>query len=530
MVVPSACLYKAIQLNTLQHTINMYSLSKPLVFPFEIILEIGDQCDIPTLNALIQTCRGAGVLQRRLYDLAFPKYTLPSFRYGKRSVRVEGLFDHSVLKCAPRWKSPRIINYLVKRFKDAWLCETCFRLSCRALRMGVYPFLHLMAFVGAFHVVKALVEAGARLDKRTLGSKRTLLHCACLGGQEKIARYLIELGANPLRKDCFGTSIVSCAAARMPSSLLALVFYANRVAGVDPFREDEKGKSPLHHAAKAGKGNAVRFLIQQGADVARTGRNNRLPLDYAIERGSEDAAATLMFAMAYRGEHLSFRMWNGKSPLHFAIHRGWEDLAQGLVESGANVSAVDDREQTPLHEAITSQKRKYSIVRLLILKGADPTAKDNQGVMPFSHTVEDDEYAHLLLCGFPKSWEEDDVRMKLWKAARGQIQQRHFPFLDRLFRADSPLGKLDHHGNTALHYIAKTKIDSLHRAYLEIARILLDAGADIAPKNNYGRTPFFYAVRQRRKLGFPMGRLLLSYQVNRDGQPRVMDDGLFVLL
>jgi len=95
-------------------------------------------------------------------------------------------------------------------------------------------------------VVKALLEAGANVNARTLeGFQSTALHLAAGATQELAVRLLVELGA-------------------------------------DVTSEDKYQATPLHRAARGGNPKIVKFLLENGSDVSVQDDKKRLPIWYAV--------------------------------------------------------------------------------------------------------------------------------------------------------------------------------------------------------------------------------------------------------
>ncbi|KAL4803130.1 ankyrin repeat-containing domain protein [Aspergillus unguis] len=496
-------------------------------FPLELLLEIGWYCDQPTLNALCQTCKAiAKYMTSVLYDRRiFPHKNPQKHQEAPEEPLIRG-FVPRLLECARIWKSEPVLTYFLKTFKHD---TPCLRVILPAPRKPdgkctLYPFLHMMALGGNLFLVKRLIEAGASVDQPTKENRRTPLHCACKGGHEDVANYLLDEEACVWKRDMKKLSMLCLAASKAPPALLVRLIQGLRDDGVDPFRAARKGMRSIHFAARAGNDAAVRLFLEYDVDPAAparyirivqsrgTVREDKTPLTLAFQRGNEATAVALVEAMVKRGYNISRLMWSGRTPLHFAVRLGYETLARCLIESGANVHAVDISGRSPLHDAVTSQNKSLAMVRLLISSGADPTAADPQGVMPFSHVVDEDEYVDVLLEG-TGGWIGRRVKGKLWEAARnGRIPRSHFQFLDRLLRAPLPLGKIDQHGNTALHVLAQVRIGSCDGISLEMAKILINAGAEVAAKNCYGYTPFHYAVREFCRCGPHMAPFLLKYR------------------
>jgi ankyrin repeat protein len=104
------------------------------------------------------------------------------------------------------------------------------------------------------------VKEGADVNKKdNLGM--TPLWKALRGGHDAAAQILVNNGAKPLLKEA-GTEMCKAAASRDMQYVERLV-----KAGVDPNVVDYSQRTPLHVVAAQGTAEAVKFLVQEGADV-----------------------------------------------------------------------------------------------------------------------------------------------------------------------------------------------------------------------------------------------------------------------
>ena len=70
----------------------------------------------------------------------------------------------------------------------------------------------------------------------------------------------------------------------------------------------------------------------------------------------------------------------GSTPMHQAAYYGQKEVAELLIAKGADVNAKDDNGQTPLFNAAYLGRKE--IVELLIAEGADVNAKTDYGKTP----------------------------------------------------------------------------------------------------------------------------------------------------
>ena len=116
-----------------------------------------------------------------------------------------------------------------------------------------------------------------------------------------------------------------------------------------------KGPTPLGYAVQSGCIDAVKLLIEHGANVTDrlSDNDHRNLLDIAAKQGNVDIAALLI----EKGLNVSDTCDDGqKVPLDFAASAGIVDMARLLLDKGANLNATDKDGQTPLHLACRARE------------------------------------------------------------------------------------------------------------------------------------------------------------------------------
>jgi ankyrin repeat protein len=154
--------------------------------------------------------------------------------------------------------------------------------------------LHWAALADQIAAVEALIELGADVNVANRDGE-TPLQVAERGGRAEAVRVLSGAGRAPAATTA-GPSLADLVEAAKVGDVAGI----RRIVGENPYllnRADERfGATPLHWAAVANQVDAVRTLVELGADVDRPNRDGETPLQVAERGGNEDAAAVLRAA------------------------------------------------------------------------------------------------------------------------------------------------------------------------------------------------------------------------------------------
>jgi ankyrin repeat protein len=109
------------------------------------------------------------------------------------------------------------------------------------------------------------------------------------------------------------------------------------------------GWTPLHLAAFFGRRSAVERLLTAGADLNAVSRNALLntPLHTAVAGGHVEVSLLLIESAA----DVNAVDAGGHTPLHIAAEAGYVPVAQALLVRGASAHVVDAEDRTPLSRA-----------------------------------------------------------------------------------------------------------------------------------------------------------------------------------
>jgi ankyrin repeat protein len=261
--------------------------------------------------------------------------------------------------------------------------------------------------------------------------------------------------------------------------------------------------SPLAEAAARGDVAVVRTLLAAGnVDVDAATRLGVVPLHVAIAQG--DAAMTRL--LLEHGADVAKPDRAGELPLMLAARRGVPEVATALLEHGAAVDARDARfGQTPLMLAV--RDGHFEVAKLLLDGGADVDAQTTAVAPPrFIPPSESppglSRGLGIIRAGWPdgrgKRFPAAGSKTPLLYAARGGYAE----LTQLLIERGAMLELADGNGVTPLiNAILNASIFRVNRDgqsdHLEIANLLLDAGANVNAMDWYGETPLWATVDLR---------------------------------
>jgi ankyrin repeat protein len=277
-----------------------------------------------------------------------------------------------------------------------------------------------------------------------------------------------------------------------------LTFIRHNLSKTQLEARDNRGATPLMHAAAFGSIEALKLLLDAGADVNARNDFGATALLWCARDGEK---ARLLIQ---HGAGVNARSKQGRTPLMLASMReGGSDLVALLLSKGADVNAADTRGETAL--GLAAEYGDIATVRLLIASQADIHAKNRKGETPViaASTRSQPEIMRLLI----QKGAAVDVATNWYATVRnGQIQllqltalhhaaQSGSPEMVRgLLRAGASVNAPDSRGFRPLIFAIAEE-----RQNPEIVQMLIAAGADVNARDKTGETPLDWA----EKFGHP---------------------------
>ena len=325
-----------------------------------------------------------------------------------------------------------------------------------------YTPLYVCCNFGHDAIAHYLLEAGADKDLVNIDGF-TPLHIAALKGHVAVVRVLLDAGANKnVRRICR-----SC---EVGSGVRARTVVVRGVPDIDA------GTTPLFNAAQEGHDVIVNMFLSAGANKDLSRIDGATPLQIATIRGHETVVLTLLkHERLTRSRHGAGKdIVNGivnsygATLLHIAVANVHGKVVRALLDAGADKDIRERNGATPLY--IASSKGDDAIVHMLLDAGADKDLTDYAGYTPLHVAVMlgDVKVVRTLL----------DAGVKKDSAGIGGATPLHFAAGNEATNEDF----------FACPFLGGARIADKN-GFDQVARTLLDAGADKDQEDKEGCTP-----------------------------------------
>jgi ankyrin repeat protein len=322
----------------------------------------------------------------------------------------------------------------------------------------------------------------------------TALHWAVHRNNVEVARMLLEAGATVSAGNRAGATPMYLATVNANAAMIELLLDAG---------EDPNGvltptlETVLMLTAKTGNPEAVRLLIERGANVNAKQVREFTPLMFAAAEGHAAAVTELLEAGAdpnattVAATKPERRPAGGMTAMLFAARQGHLYAVRALLAGGADVNQTSADLTSPLLIAVINGH--YDLAHELLQSGADPSLADAYGRAPL--------YAAI------------DLRNVQWSQAPAPRlpQAHHMAMIESLVAAGADLGtkieaQVNHRGSFDMRWTELVGGTAFLRAAwngdIEVMNLLLEHGADPTVQTEKGET----ALLLLAGAGWPLGQ------------------------
>ena len=238
-------------------------------------------------------------------------------------------------------------------------------------------------------------------------------------------------------------------------------------------RTNPDGSTPLQWAVYNGDVAEAKRLLRSGANVSLANKYGASPMTLAAEVGNAEMLKVLLEA----GANADSPNPDGQTALLAVARTGNVEAAQVLLSHGATVDAKEKwGGQTALMWA--SARRHPEMMQLLISKGADVNAR----------SIDRDYQRHIQAEGRPKSLDSGGLTPLLYAARENCIA-----CMDVLLKNTVDLNLPDPDSVSPL-------LVAIMNANWDLAKKLIEAGADVNQWDIYGESPLFTAIDLRNRI------------------------------
>lgn len=277
-------------------------------------------------------------------------------------------------------------------------------------------------------------------------------------------------------------------------------------AGADVNAKDDNGKTALMYASEGGDLEAVRVLLEAGADIIVENSN---ALMSASERGKPDIVKLLLKAGAnICTKDLSKALASAVHyPRHLLAMHGLNNMFKKLSnlfhDTDHEIHDIDYKDKNAVLAALASKYSTSEIVRILLEAGADVNFKGYSGQTALMSAPTPEIARILLEAGADVNAKDDNGKTALMCASG---YDSNLEIVKMLLEAGADVntkcnGGTDD-GMTALLYASEFK-------NFEIVKILLESGADLHAMDKDSTTALFFALIDCRD-NFKTAKILLE--------------------
>lgn len=233
--------------------------------------------------------------------------------------------------------------------------------------------IHYACYGGAIEVVSFLCSPGIielkDLTFAPMNSQFSPIYLATVSKSPQILELLFESGVSIDQKTLTSHKSTPIGQAIRCRDFDCLVILLNHI---NPQKIDERNFSPVMKAISSNFPEAVRILVDHGADVLYTTSEGKNALYLACFVKNEELVKYLL----ENGADPTVSGYLGQYPIHWAASSDNINIVNLILNYGADPNVFDNRGRPPTFSALNSNDNKDQILKVLLDAGCDPNAKN----------------------------------------------------------------------------------------------------------------------------------------------------------
>jgi uncharacterized protein len=336
--------------------------------------------------------------------------------------------------------------------------------------------LHWAAFKDDLETAKMLLAAGANLKATTRNGALTPFLLACANGNPAMIEAFLSAGADPSSAKADGaTALMAAATSGKVDAVKILIDHGADVNAT----EKAHGQTALMFAAALNRPDAIKMLASQGAVLSTTTKIEKIEAQKLDDNGNPLPKTDT----TVNGGNTTL---GGMTALLFAAREGALDAIKALVEAGADVNEICAGDKSsPLVIAVSNGH--YEAGKYLVEHGANPNLANVDGLTPLYATI-DMQYAPVSWAPNPVTVQEKVSYLELMKALLDHDADPNAKLARKLwFRPTS-------HNQQWISTVGSTAFwRAAQAADVAAMKLLVEHGADPKILTTGGTTPLMVA-------------------------------------
>ena len=246
-----------------------------------------------------------------------------------------------------------------------WFLEKGAIVACETNRG--WNTLHYAAKGGDTDIISLIHTHLPNIESKT-GEGLTPLMVAAFTGKLHAVKWFLEKGATVACECNRGWNTLHCAAKGGDTDIISLIH--THLPNIES--KTGEGLTPLMVAAFCGKLHAVKWFLEKGATVTSVGSKRWNVLHFAAQGGDPDTIDLILTHLP----DIESKTADGKTPLIIAVLHGKLQGVKCLLERGANPSAKDNNGNDSLHHALSSDSDIFDLLLSRVPRNELTTGND----------------------------------------------------------------------------------------------------------------------------------------------------------